>query len=329
MLQLTYLILKGVIEIKQFDLIIIGAGPAGLYAADYASLQDLNILLLDSLDQIGGQPQMLYPFKAIRDLPAYAQITAQKLIDKLIANLGPKTKVKTNHKVEEIASDNDGFIVDQKFFAKSIIIATGIGAFHPKKFPLRASKEAEARINYLVKKPADFAKEKIGVFGGGDSALDWSLELAARAQKVTLIHRRNAFRGLESTLSSLKKLKNVEVLTPYLPKTISLQDNVLQLSLKKVGDPNHIEKRQFDQIIVAYGLRANNHFVKNWGVQLAEGRIKVDSKMQTNVPHIYAIGDAVGYPGRVPLIGIGFGEAQIAINTIMRDLFPQKNLSLH
>lgn len=329
MLQLIYLILKEVIKIKKFDLIIIGAGPTGLYAADYASLQDLDVLLLDSLDKVGGQPQMLYPFKVIRDLPAYAQITAQKLINKLVDNLGPKVNIKANHKVEKIANTDGGFIVDEEYFAKSIIIATGIGAFHPKKLPLKASKEAQARIKYLVKNPADFAEEKIGVFGGGDSALDWSLQLAAHAKKVTLIHRRNAFRGLESTLSELKKLKNVEVLTPYLPKAISLEDNILQLSLKKVGDPNHIEKRQFNQIIVAYGLRANNHFVKDWGVQLAEGRIKVNSRMETNVPHIYAIGDAVGYPGRVPLIGIGLGEAQIAVNTIMHELFPQKNPNLH
>lgn len=272
---------------------------------------------------------MLFPFKIIRDLPAFAKISAQNLIAKLTANLSKKTIIKSNHKVDKIATKNNGFIVDQQYFAKSIIIATGIGAFHPKKFPLRVNNEAQERIKYLVKNPADFAKQNIGVFGGGDSALDWCLQLAPQAKKVTLIHRRHAFRGLESTLSALKKLKNVEVLTPYLPQKINLKHNVLELNLKEVGHPDHIETRKFDQIVVAYGLRANNHFVKNWGIKLAQGRIKVNSRMETNVPHIYAIGDAVGYPGRVPLIGIGFGEAQIAINSIMRALFPQKTPNLH
>lgn len=270
---------------------------------------------------------MLYPFKEIADIPVFNKITAQQLINHLKDNLTELTTIKKDHRVDNIESKVDSFIIDNEFSAKAVIIASGNGAFNPKKFPVKMTSEAEERVHYYVKDPSLFANQQIGIFGGGDSALDWALEFAKNSS-ISLIHRRDTFRGLESNVEKLKNLKNVEILTPYLPKTAEINDNQLQIGLKKVGT-NDLTYKKFDQIIVAYGFRANNRFVKKWGVELEDSRIKVGSEMKTSIPGIYAVGDAVTYSGRVPIIGVGFGEAQIAINAIMRDLFPEKTLTIH
>lgn len=189
------------------------------------------------------------------------------------------------------------------------------------------SDEIKERVHYFVKDPAQFKNQTIGIFGGGDSALDLALEVAKYAN-IKLIHRRDQFRGLESNVQKLKSLKNVEILTPYLPKKIELTNNQLDISLKQMGS-DQLRNERFDQIIVAYGFRANNRFAKKWGVNLEGSNISVDQTMKTNVDGIYAAGDVVTYPGRVPLIVLGFGEAQIAITAIMRDLFPEKTLTIH
>lgn len=327
MLKLLYQYLREVFKIQKFELAIIGAGPVGLFAANYAHLHNLKTIIFDSLHALGGQPQMLYPYKVITDIPAYQKIHAHELINNLTNNLEQKVTIQTDHRVSQIIKDKDYFIIDNEFAAKGIIIATGNGAFKPKTIPLKVSEEAAKKIHYFIKDPSQFKNQNLGVFGGGDSALDWALELAHDNQ-ISLIHRRQEFRGLESSVQKLKSLKNVEILTPYLPKEINLVDNHLRVGLKQVGSDNMIFKN-FDQIIVAYGFRANNRFVKKWGIELNDDRIIVNSEMRTNINGIYAIGDAVHYQGRVPIIGIGFGEAQIAINSIMRDLFPQKTLTIH
>lgn len=150
----------------------------------------------------------------------------------------------------------------------------------------------------------------------------------ANVGNITLIHRRKYFRGLESSINKLKNLKNVQILTPYLPKTIELDNNQLSIGLKLVGSKEMIHQN-FDEIVVAYGFKANNNFVKNWGIDLVHGRIIPDRTMQTNQKGIYAIGDIVNYPGRIPVIGVGFGEAQIAINAIVHSLFPEKTTTIH
>lgn len=327
MLKLIYQYLRGVFKIKKIDLAIIGGGPVGLFAANFANLHGLRTIIFDSLSEIGGQPQMLYPLKKISDIPAYDVITGTNLIRKLKDNLNNDTEIVTNHKVNTIEKANDGFIIDKNYLVKSVIIATGAGAFKPKELPLKTSEAVQKRIHYYIKNPTDFANQTIGVFGGGDSALDLALELAS-VSHVKIIHRREQFRGLESNVKKLKALKNVEILTPYLPKSIELIDNHLSVSLKQIGT-QQMKNEFLDQIIVAYGFRANNHFVKKWGIDTDGTHIAVDSTMKTNIDGIYAVGDAITYPGRIPLIALGFGEAQIAVSTIMRNLFPEKTLTIH
>lgn len=290
-------------------------------------MHGLNTIVFDSLSEVGGQPQMLYPFKQINDIPAYNSISGTDLIQKLKHDIKNETEIITNHKVVDVTKQSDGFIIDNIIYARSIIIATGAGAFKPKELPLKISDEIKEKIHYFVKDPSQFKNQTIGVFGGGDSALDLALEVAKYAN-VKLIHRRDQFRGLESNVKKLKSLKNVEILTPYLPKKIELINNQLDISLKKTG-VEQLRNVQLDQIVVAYGFRANNRFAKKWGINLEQSNIPVDPTMKTNIDGIYAAGDVVTYPGRVPLIALGFGEAQIAITSIMRNLFPEKNLTIH
>ena len=284
-------------------------------------------MVLEADASIGGQPQKLYPFKTILDIPAYSQIKAEDLINELSHNINRDTRIKTNEPVQYLAKSENGFILNGKFEVKSIIIATGNGAFKPKKLPLKLNPNVENRIHYYFKDPTIFKNQNIGIFGGGDSALDWALELA-NICNVALVHRRDNFRGLESSVNKLQSLKNVQILTPYLPKDIQLNDNKLNVHLREVGSSN-FKDISFDQILVAYGFKANNNFVKNWGIHLKQSRIEVDFGMRTNIDGIYAIGDVVNYPKRIPVIGVGFGEAQIAINSIMNDLFPDKSLTIH
>lgn len=269
---------------------------------------------------------MLYPFKQINDIPVFKTISGQKLIKNLKDNIN-HAEIITDHPVKNVIRKEERFIIDDEYEVRSVVITTGNGAFNPKKFPIKTSDEAQAKIRYFIKDPKKFKDQTIGVFGGGDSALDWALELANYA-KVKLIHRRPQFRGLESTLAKLRSLRNVEILTPYLPKNATVSDNQLVVELKQIGR-EATQTERFDNIVVAYGFKANNNIVKSWGVELAGSRIKVNSSMQTNIPGIYAAGDVITYDGRVPVIGVGFGEAQIAITQIMRELFPEKTLTIH
>lgn len=173
-----------------------------------------------------------------------------------------------------------------------------------------------------------FSNKKVAILGGGDSALDWALELS-KTSDVYVVHRRNEFRGLESSVSQLKSLKNVELLTPYLPKELHLNNNRIELVLHRVGASHDFITKDVDEILVAYGFKSDNRQLRKWGIELENNLISVSQTMQTNLPHVYAIGDAITYPGRVPMIALGFGEAQIAISSIMQDLFPEKTMTFH
>lgn len=312
---------------KNYDLAIIGAGPIGLFASAFANLHGLKTITFEALSKVGGQVQWLYPQKSIQDIAGYTEISGTALIKNLTKQADKSTFI-TNHKVKTIEKkENNTFLIDDTYIVKSAIIASGLGAFRPKKFPLHLNEKAEKHFHYFMTNPNIFTNKNIAIFGGGDSALDWALQLAKNAN-ISIIHRRNQFRGLESSVKKLKSLKNVEFLTPYLPKEANFEDNQLRLTLKTVGQDNLIEK-QFDEALIAYGFRSDNLQLRKWGLELEEGLLKVSRTMQTNLKGIYAIGDTTTYPGRVPMIALGFGEAQIAVTSIMNDLFPEKKMILH
>ncbi|MDE6546769.1 NAD(P)/FAD-dependent oxidoreductase [Lactobacillus isalae] len=313
---------------KKYDLAIIGAGPVGLFAASFANLHGLKTICFDALEEVGGQINMLYPQKNIKDIPAFPSIKGKDLISQLL-----KQNVDTNfllsHKVKNISFLEDkNILIDEEYQVKSLLIATGLGAFKPKMLPLATTSETKSHIHYSMQHPEIFANKKVAILGGGDSALDWAMELA-NTSDIFLIHRRNEFRGLESSVNKLKSLKNVELLTPYLPKELQFNNNRMELVLHKVGKNDDFVTRNIDEILVAYGFKSDNRQLRKWGIKLENNLISVSQQMRTNLSNVYAIGDAVTYPGRVPMIALGFGEAQIAISNIMQDLFPEKTMTFH
>ena len=165
----------------------------------------MNTIIFDSSNEVGGQPNLLYPFKQIADIPVFNTISGLDLVKNLKDNILNKVTIQTAHRVDNVKKENDSFVIDEEYEVKTIIIATGTGSFKPKKFPLKTNEEMEKKIHYFIKDPADFKNQTIGVFGGGDSALDWANELASYAN-VKLIHRRDQFRGLESSVKNSKKL---------------------------------------------------------------------------------------------------------------------------
>lgn len=313
---------------EKYDLAIIGAGPIGLFAASFANLHGLKTISFDALDEVGGQINMLYPQKDIKDIPAFSSIKGKELVSRLFEQT-ENTKLTLSHKVKNISySPEKDIIIDNDYQVKSLLIATGLGAFKPKTLPLSTTQDVQNHIHYSMQHPEVFSNKKVAILGGGDSALDWALELS-KTSDVYVVHRRNEFRGLESSVSQLKSLKNVELLTPYLPKELHLNNNRIELVLHRVGASHDFITKDVDEILVAYGFKSDNRQLRKWGIELENNLISVSQTMQTNLPHVYAIGDAITYPGRVPMIALGFGEAQIAISSIMQDLFPKKTMTFH
>lgn len=306
-----------------YDLAIIGAGPVGLFATTFANLHNLKVVTFEALDAPGGQVEMLFPNKDIKDVPAFYTIKGKQLVKKLKS--GISSPIISQTKIQTIDKKEGYFLLNGLYKAKTILLTTGLGAFHPKKLP---AKFDHPHVHYFMTDATKYANQEVAVLGGGDSALDWAVELSKVAKKVNLIHRRNEFRGLDSNLEKLQNLKNVKILTPYLPKDLSVQDNRLQLDLGVVGDSEHT-KIIIDDMFVAYGYKSDTRLLRKWQLKLDQEGICVDTTMATNLPGIYAAGDCVSYRGRVPMIALGFGEAQIAISNIMAKLFPEKKITLH
>lgn len=322
MVKLILINLEGIKMTKQYDLAIIGAGPIGLYTATYSSQNELSTILFDSLESVGGQPEFLYPYKKMVNIPGHRVIRAKALIDQLRADLSDDIKIVTNHKVTDLKIADDEFIIDGEYHAKKLIIASGCGSFAPKTLPDRLVNDCSEHVSYFITDPSEFKGKKMAVLGGGDTAMDIANELSEYTD-VTIIHRRPNFRGLESTLTKLKNNPKVSFLTPYLPKMMKMVDNKVEITFKEAGGTDQ-QVDYFDEIVVAYGFRANNKFVQAWGIDATSSHISVNRSMETSVSGIYAVGDVVDYEGRVPLIGVGFGEAQIAVHAIMRELCPEK-----
>lgn len=320
---------------KVYDVDIIGGGPAGMFAAFYAGLHDLDTQLIEALPQLGGQVSALYPEKKIWDVAGAPGITGKELINRLDKQLqlvdvdyllnAPVTNV-------EKGEDNTFVVTTPRgvSYARTIIIALGNGAFAPRKLALPGAAELEGQqVQYFVAHKADYAGKTVVVLGGGDSAVDMALMLEPIAKQVYLIHRRDTFRALPKMVDQLKA-SSVELVTPYLPKAITKTGQQVSLDLKRMRAD---ENRQLtvDRVLVNYGFTANHSALNKWQVHFEKERhqIKVDSEMLTSVPGIYAIGDGITYPGKQPLIATAFGEGPIAITALTKQLYPHKQMAMH
>ena len=305
---------------KKKDVIIVGAGPVGLFAVHQLGIKGLNAVVIDNLDKIGGQCIELYPDKPIYDIPGVPECTGKELTDKLLEQIKTfKTEFFLNERVDEVRQDNkDEWTVKtnkgNEFLSPNIIIAGGVGSFEPRKLPIKEAEKFEGKyLFYSVKNKDDFKGKNITVFGGGDSALDWALELS-KFSKINLSHRRNEFRGAPHTLSKLKKLEKegkVLIKTPCQLDAIEGEENIKSITLK--FDDGKVEKINTDIVLSFFGLIMKLGPIAEWGLNMDKKTVQVNSEnFQTNKKGIFAAGDICSYPGKLKLILSGFHEVALA-----------------
>ena len=304
---------------KKTDVIIIGAGPVGLFAVHQLGIKGLKSVVIDNLDKAGGQCIELYPDKPIFDIPAVPECTGEELTKKLLDQIKPfKSEFFLGERVDEVKKDFQNWVIktnkNNQFTAPNIIIAGGVGSFEPRKLSVKeAEKYEDKSIFYSVKNKEKFKNKNISIFGGGDSALDWALELS-KFSKIILIHRRNEFRGAPHTLSEIKKLEKegkISIKTPCQLESIEGDKDLKSISIK--FDDGKIEKIKTDIILSFFGLVMKLGPIAEWGLNMSKKTIEVNSEnFETNKKGIFAVGDICSYPGKLKLILSGFHEVALA-----------------
>lgn len=321
----------------QTDIIIIGAGPTGLFTVFEAGLLKLRCHIIDALPQQGGQLAELYPKKPIFDIPGFPSVGAGELVDNLMEQIKQfEPGFSLNEVAMTIDKQEDGnFIVTTnrgtEIHGKAVAIAGGLGSFEPRR-PLIDGIEAyeEKGVEYFVRDPELFRDQKIVIAGGGDSALDWAIFLADVAKDVTLIHRRNEFRGALDSVEKVKVLKDqgkINLITPAEVVGVLGDGKIEGLEIEKDGEKFTLETNYF---IPLFGLSPKLGPIANWGLEIERNAIKVNNALdyQTNIEGIYAIGDINTYPGKLKLILCGFHEATLMCQSIYNRLNPGKKFIL-
>ena len=316
---------------KETDILIIGAGPVGLFTVFEAGLLGLECELVDNLDKIGGQCIELYPDKPIYDIPGVANQTVREHIEALLAQIKPfNYKVNLNTRVESIKKEKDKWIVktnnDISFLTKNIFIAAGAGSFESRRPPVEnPDKFLENGIEYAVRDIKKYKDKEIAIFGGGDSALDWSVELAKTAKKVYLVHRRDEFRGAKHTESQMRELVKsgkIELKIPYVIKSINGDEKFNGVDLMHF-ESKEIESINCDEALFFFGLNKQLGPILDWEVELEEKKILVNTEnFQTNKEGIFAVGDINTYPGKLDLILCGFHETTLAVQEAFKRIHP-------
>lgn len=313
------------------DLIIIGGGPAGMFAAFYGGMRQASVTLIESMPQLGGQLAALYPEKHIYDVAGFPKVTAQELVNSLAVQMNHfPIHVCLEEKVVQVVKKEERLfevITDKEsHFGKAVIITGGVGAFEPRRLELpEAARFEKTNLHYFVSDLNSFAGQKVLISGGGDSAVDWSLMLEPIAEQVTLIHRRDKFRAHEHSVEKLMNSR-VNVVTPTEITGLEGGDAIRKVTLKhvKTGEETVLD---VDAVVVNFGFVSSLGPIAEWGLQIENGSIVVDSRMETNVPGIFAAGDITTYPGKLKLIAVGFGEAPTAVNNAKVYLDPSAKLS--
>ncbi|MDN4526817.1 NAD(P)/FAD-dependent oxidoreductase [Fictibacillus fluitans] len=312
-------------EENLYDITIIGGGPTGMFAAFYGGMRQMKVKIIESMPQLGGQLSALYPEKYIYDVAGFPKVLAQDLVNNLkvqAEQFNPEVVLEESVQTVEKKEEHFELTTDKgKHYSKAVIITAGVGAFQPRRLELENTKQFEGKsLLYFVNDLQAFAGKKVLVAGGGDSALDWSLMLEPIAEEVTLTHRRAKFRAHEHSVEQLFN-SSVKVKTPYQIKELIHDDEKITHVLLENGDVE--EKIEVDAVIVNYGFVSSLGPIKNWGLNIERNSIIVNSKMETNIPGIYAAGDICTYDGKVKLIAAGFGEAPTAVNNAKTYIDPK------
>lgn len=313
------------------DIIIIGGGPTGMFAAFYGGMRQATVKIIESMPQLGGQLAALYPEKYIYDVAGFPKVRAQELVDNLSEQLKLfPVSICLEEKVIQVVKKAERMfeVTTDKtvHYCKSIIITAGVGAFEPRRLELpEAGKFEKKNLHYFVNDLNAFTNQNVLISGGGDSAVDWALMLEPIAKKVTLIHRRDKFRAHEHSVENLMNSK-VQILTPYEITAIHGSDRIEKVTLEECKSRQVIDIH-VDAVIVNFGFVSSLGPIAEWGFRIENGSIIVDSRMETDIPGIFAAGDVTTYPGKLKLIAVGFGEAPTAINNAKVYVDPDAKLS--
>lgn len=317
------------------DVLIIGAGPVGLFTVFELGQLGMKSCVVDSLENIGGQCTALYPDKPIYDIPAYPSVTAGELINNLKKQIDPfKPTLLMNQKVNELKKHKDFYSVKTStnniIESKCIIIAAGNGAFGPNKPPLKNIDSFENKtIFYHIRDKSKFRKKTIAIAGGGDSAVDWAIELSKTSKKIFFIHRRNKLRAIPQNVEILYDLENkgkIEIMIPYQLDSIEGKNGIIDHLIIKNMDEEK-KKLEVDYFLPFFGLSTNLGPIKDWELELEKNILKVKQETcETNLNGIFAIGDVCSYPGKLKLILTGFSEAAIASHNCFNKINPEKTL---
>ncbi|MDB3982087.1 NAD(P)/FAD-dependent oxidoreductase [Candidatus Pelagibacter sp.] len=315
------------------DVLIIGAGPTGLFCAHQLGIIGLSCEIVDNLDKAGGQCIELYPDKPIYDIPAMPECTGEELTNNLLQQIKPfNVKIHLNERVEELKKVENRWHVKtsskQEFDVASIVIAGGVGSFEPRKFPLKECEKFEgSSLFYSIKDKSIFKDKTISIFGGGDSALDWAIELS-NTSKVNLIHRRDGFSGAESSVQKVKELNDQGKLNLYTKSQIESvlgESNINSVKIKH--DDGEIKELKTDYVLGFFGLIMQLGPILDWGLNINKKTIEVNTKnFETNIEGIFAIGDICSYPGKLKLILSGFHEGALAARGSFKYAKPDEKL---
>jgi len=318
------------------DILIIGAGPTGLFAVFEAGLLKLKCHLIDALPQPGGQCSEIYPKKPIYDIPGFPEILAGDLVTNLMEQIKPfEPGFTLGERAQTIDKQEDGsFIVTTnkgtEHHAAVVVIAGGLGSFEPRKPPIANIADYEDKgVAYIIREPEVYRDKKVVIAGGGDSALDWAIYLAGVASEVSLVHRRKDFRGaLDSVekVEELSKIGKINLITDAEVTDLKGEGDLESVVITHKASASEKEIKETNYFIPLFGLSPKLGPIADWGLEIERNAIKVDNAYdyQTNIPGIYAIGDVNTYPGKLKLILCGFHEAAIMCQSAYQRIFPDK-----
>jgi thioredoxin reductase (NADPH) len=319
------------------DVVIIGAGPSGLFAVFELGLLDIRAHVVDALRQVGGQCSELYPDKPIYDIPALPVCGAQELVDRLMEQIRPfQPEFHLGQTVTVLERTAEGRFrletsAGTRFDTAAVVLAAGLGAFQPRRLRAAGAENWEGHnIHYRVRDPEAFTGKRLVILGGGDSALDWTLALHGKATRITLVHRRAEYRALPASVNRMKALAGGESLEEFHGHVRSVFEIDGQFGGLEIVDPegrnHHVEA---DAVLVFWGLSPNLGPIAEWGFELDKRQVRVDTeKFQTSVPGIFAVGDINTYPGKKKLILSGFHEAALAAFGVQQHIHPEQKVRL-
>jgi ferredoxin/flavodoxin---NADP+ reductase len=313
--------------VHETDVLIIGAGPAGLFGAYYAGFRGMSVTLVDSLPEIGGQVSALYPEKAILDVAGFPVIKGRELVNALVEQAASaRPTYLLDRTARSLTADDDGVTMGlddgSEVRAKVVVVTAGIGKFTPRPLPAGDGWESRGLV-FFVPSFDEYVGKDVVIVGGGDSAFDWAHHLEPIASSVTLVHRRDAFRAHQATVDAVLA-GSTEVITKAQITALLGEDRVEKVEITTNG--GEVLLRPAQAVVAALGFIADLSAMKDWGLEFEKRQIKVDTAMRTNLPRVFAAGDITEYAGKVRLIAVGFGEVATAINNAAPLVFPDQGV---